>query len=174
MRILLIEPAKAPISIGGEDVFIFEPLALEYIAAGVARDHEVMILDLRLEKDLQKVLSTFRPDIVGITAYTVHVNGVRKLFEAVKKWNAKVLTVVGGHHATVAPDDFNYGDIDLIVAGEGVFVFKEIVRRFEEGKAFEGIPGVAVPGKDRLERTDAPALVDLDAFPFPERRLTAK
>ncbi|MGA0134356.1 MAG: hypothetical protein ACO3ND_08375 [Opitutales bacterium] len=34
MRILLIEPPKAPLSIGGEDVVLFEPLALEYVAAG--------------------------------------------------------------------------------------------------------------------------------------------
>jgi hypothetical protein len=32
MKILLIEPTKAPLTIGGEDVFIYEPLALEYIA----------------------------------------------------------------------------------------------------------------------------------------------
>lgn len=35
MKILLIEPAKAAVTMGGEDVFIFEPLALEYVAAGV-------------------------------------------------------------------------------------------------------------------------------------------
>ncbi len=41
MRILLIEPAKSPISMAGEDVFLFEPLALEYVAAGVKDEHEV-------------------------------------------------------------------------------------------------------------------------------------
>jgi hypothetical protein len=65
MKILLIEPAKAPITIGGEDVFIYEPLALEYIAAGVVKDHDVKILDLRLEKDLQGFLRDFCPDVVG-------------------------------------------------------------------------------------------------------------
>ena len=53
MKILLIEPAKSPLTIGGEDAFVFESLALEYIAAGVAGDHDVKILDLRLEKNLQ-------------------------------------------------------------------------------------------------------------------------
>ena len=56
MKVLLIEPAKAPLTIGGEDAFLFEPLALEYLAAGVARYHDVRILDLRLEKVLQEVL----------------------------------------------------------------------------------------------------------------------
>ena len=35
MNILLIEPAKSPVTIGGEDVFMYEPLALEYLGAGV-------------------------------------------------------------------------------------------------------------------------------------------
>ena len=129
MKILLIEPPKAPVTIGGEDVFLFEPLALEYVAAGVNRDHDVRILDLRLEKDLQGALKEFSPDVVGITAYTVHVNTVRHLFEEIKAWNPQVLTVVGGHHATVMPEDFLSPFIDLIVIGEGVFAFKEIVRR---------------------------------------------
>ena len=53
MKILLIEPTKPLSAIGGEDVFIYEPLALEYVAAGVLDEHEVKILDLRLDKELK-------------------------------------------------------------------------------------------------------------------------
>ena len=122
MKILLIEPAKAPRSIGGEDVFIYEPLALEYVAAGVSKDHDVRILDMRLERNLAGALDDFRPDVVGLTSYTVHVNVVRKITEQIKKWNPDTLVVVGGHHATVVPGDFLSPSIDLIVAGEGVFI----------------------------------------------------
>ena len=79
MRILLIEPPKGSATIGGEDVFLFEPLGLEYVAAGIAGDHDVRILDMRLDKRLALQLEDFRPDIVGFTAYTVHVNTVRRL-----------------------------------------------------------------------------------------------
>ncbi len=48
MKILLIQPAKAQKTIGGEDVFIYEPLALEYLASGVKGDHELRILDMRI------------------------------------------------------------------------------------------------------------------------------
>ncbi|NVM57375.1 MAG: cobalamin B12-binding domain-containing protein, partial [Desulfobacterales bacterium] len=174
MKILLIEPAKAPSTIGGEDVFLYEPLALEYVAAGVAKDHDVRILDLRLGKALPDVLTDFRPDVVGITSYTVHVNPVRRLFEQIKRWNPQVLTVVGGHHATVVPEDFFSPFIDLIVIGEGVLAFREIITRFERGGKFDGIPGIAFAKGDSFVRTDPQAVVDLDAFPFPDRRLTAK
>ena len=121
MKILLIEPAKSPLSIGGEDLYLYESLALEYIAAGVSQDHDVRILDMRLDKDLRSILQIFQPDIVGITSYTVHVNTVQKIAKMIKKWDGKVLIVVGGHHATVAPEDFVSPGIDLIVIGEGVF-----------------------------------------------------
>ena len=52
MKILLVQPAKPEKALGGEDFSIFEPLALEYLAAGVAGDHDVRILDMRLDPDL--------------------------------------------------------------------------------------------------------------------------
>jgi radical SAM superfamily enzyme YgiQ (UPF0313 family) len=174
MKILLIQPPKAPITIGGEDLFIYEPLALEYVAAGVARDHDVRILDLRLEKKLAQTLDEFRPDTVGITAYTVHVNTARKLFEQIKMWNPGALTVVGGHHATIAPEDFCVPAIDLIVRGEGVFAFQQIVERFARGEHYDGIPGVAFARAGALVQTDYAPVVDLDAIPSPERKLTAR
>ena len=174
MKILLIQPPKAPKTIGGEDVFLYEPLALEYVAAGVKPDHDVRILDMRLEKGLSAALEGFQPQVVGITAYTVHVNVVRRLFDQIKQWNADVLTVVGGHHATVAPIDFLWPSIDLIVMGEGVEPFREIVRRSENGAGFGGIPGVTFAKDGCLVHADPQPIADLDAFPLPERRLTAQ
>jgi radical SAM superfamily enzyme YgiQ (UPF0313 family) len=173
MKILLIQPAKAKRTIGGEDIYLYEPLALEYVAAGVAGDHEVRILDMRLEKNLAQALAAFQPDIVGITAYTVHVNTVKGLFAQVKGWNPRTLTVVGGHHATVVPDDFASPDIDLIVVGEGVAPFREIVRRHERAEGFEGIPGVAFARNGFLFRNTALPEVDLDTVPQSNRALTA-
>lgn len=174
MRVLLVQPYKSPKTIGGEDVFIYEPLALEYLASAIQGDHEVKILDLRLENSLHATLVAFNPDIVGITAYTVHVNIVKMLFENIKAWNAKTLTVVGGHHATVAPEDFHTPFIDVIVMGEGVFVFKEIVRKFEKGESLLGIRGTVVVQEGTIHRTNASLDIDLDSFPFPNRNLTDK
>ncbi len=174
MRILLIQPAKSPVSLAGEDVHIFEPLALEYIAAGIAADDEVRILDQRLDEDVQGALEEFRPDVVGITSYTVHVKVVKKLFEEVKKRDPRVLTVVGGHHATVVPRDFISPSIDLIVMGEGVLAFREIVERHRRGEEFRGLPGVTFAEGSGLAATDGPCILDLDSLPFPRRDLTAK
>ncbi len=155
-------------------MFIFEPLALEYVAAGVYNNHEVMILDLRLENKFKKTLLDFKPDIVGITAYTIHVNVAKKLFEQIKAWNPDTLTVVGGHHATVVPEDFINSNIDLIVVGEGVFAFQEIAKRYEREESFEEIPGVAIVKDNRIIKPERQPIFELDDFPFPNRKLTEK
>ncbi len=161
-------------AIGGDDVFIFEPLALEYVAAGVLPEHDVRILDLRLEDDLQGTLAAFNPDIVGITAYTVHVNVVRNLFAQIKAWKKQVLTVVGGHHATVMPADFLSPPIDVTVVGEGTSAFREIVARFTKGATLEGIQGTILTQQNDVTRTEPQPTIELDAVPFPARSLTAK
>lgn len=174
MRILLIQPPKSPRTIGGEDVFIYEPLALEYLASGVRDHHDVRILDMRLEKDVARVLAEFQPDIVGITAYTVHVNVAQNLFDQVKAWNPATCTVVGGHHATVSPADFLIPSIDVIVTGEGVLPFREIVTRFEKKATFEGIPGTVFTKDGTVIAAQRERQMDLDALPFPDRTLTAQ
>lgn len=174
MKILFVQPHMSPKTIGGDDISIFEPLALEYLAAGVMPDHNVKILDMRLEKNFEQVLTEFKPDIVGITAYTAHVNVVKNLFEQVKKYNSGVLTVIGGHHATVAPEDFISPYIDIIVMGEGVLPFREIVQRHAAGKSFEGIPGTAIAYNNGLVKVINDKVIDLDSLPFPDRQLTSK
>jgi len=145
MKILLVQPAKPQKALGGEDFHIFEPLALEYLAAGVG-DHDVRILDMRLDPDLDPVLRDYQPDVVGITSYTVHVNTVKRLFEQIKGVNPDVVAIVGGHHATVMPEDFYTPYIDVIVTGEGVFSFRDIILRLEKKMDLSRIPG-AVHGE---------------------------
>jgi radical SAM superfamily enzyme YgiQ (UPF0313 family) len=173
MKVLLVEPTKSPITIAGDDLSIFEPLALEYVGAGVATDHDVRILDMRLGGMLDATLAEFEPDVVGVTGYTVHVKPVRRICRRVKEWNPAVLTVVGGHHATVAAGDFLSPHIDLVVRGEGVEPFRQIVDRLERGKCFRCIPGVEVRDGDRLLSGPPPPAIDLDLAPKPLRSLTA-
>jgi radical SAM superfamily enzyme YgiQ (UPF0313 family) len=174
MRILLVQPAKPSVSLGGEEVFLYEPLALEYVAASVSKDHDVIIFDQRLENNLPDVIRRFNPQIVGITSYSVHVNPAKKLFEQIKTLNPSILTVIGGHHATIMPEDFLSPSIDLIVMGEGVFAFKEIVDRFEKGEGFHNISGVAFEKNGEMVKTEFQKVVDLDTIPVPDRSLTAK
>jgi radical SAM superfamily enzyme YgiQ (UPF0313 family) len=173
MKILLVQPPKPERALGGEDFSIFEPLALEYLAAGVAGGHDVRILDMRLDPDLDSLLHDYQPDVVGITSYTVHVNTVKRIFEHIKALHPDIATIVGGHHATVLPEDFYTPFIDIVVVGEGVFPFREIIGQLEKKMEPSRIPGAVCieNGPVMIRRADQG--IDLDVFPFPRRDLTA-
>ena len=174
MKILLVQPAKPEKALGGEDFSIFEPLALEYLAAGIAADHDVRILDMRIDDSLESLLCDFQPNVVGITAYTVHVNTVKRLCRQIKKLDPEIFTVVGGHHATVMPEDFYASDIDMVVMGEGVFAFREMIERLEKRITPAEIAGASWSGNGPIVVRQVEKSIDLDALPFPGRELTAQ
>lgn len=173
MKVLLIQPPNTLTDIAARTVCL-EPLALEYIAAGIIDEHDVKILDMRLDDNLDQLLKEFNPDVVGITSYTVNVNTVKSLFKKIKNFNLCIVTVVGGHHATVVPEDFLIPDIDIVVIGEGIFTFKEIVSRIQKNKGFEGISGIAYMKNLEQVIINPKPVTDLDVLPIPARELTEK
>ena len=171
--LLLMPPSGEKVIISGDNAFLHEPLALEYIGAGIKESHDVMLLDMRIDKKLENVLKEFSPDIVGTTGYTVHVNICVELLRRVKNFNSNALTVIGGHHATISPESFCNSYIDVIVMGEGVFTFKEVVERFEKGEDLKAVYGVAIPENGGIHFTPSKDYTPLDELPFPDRSLTA-
>ena len=145
MNILLIWPNSRNEVLGWGDLgAIAEPLALEYLAAGVKQDgHSVRVLDLRLHPDaLVSMLRDFRPDIVGVTAFSMHVLTALAICARVKSELPDCCTVIGGHHATFLPEDFFQPQIDLVVSGEGVEHLRCIANARAAGMSMPAIPGV--------------------------------
>jgi radical SAM superfamily enzyme YgiQ (UPF0313 family) len=81
--------------------------------------------------------------------------------------------VVGGHHATVRPADFNEPCIDMVVIGEGVFTLREIVWAVGNGGNLAHIRGVAIPNPRGMDFSEPRPYTDLNELPFPDRTLTA-
>lgn len=135
MRILLIKPPLNKNLLAPNND---EPLELEYVAAAVG-GHEVDILDMRIEKNLWKKLGNFRPDLVGITAYTCDVRVAKKVLQEVKKFSGSIKTVVGGHHATVLPIDFALPFVDAIFLGIADHSFGQYVGLREFYRQYAGL-----------------------------------
>jgi radical SAM superfamily enzyme YgiQ (UPF0313 family) len=93
--------------------------------------------------------------------------------ERLKALSPKVLIIVGGHHATVRPIDFDDAQVDAVVIGEGVFTLREILRAVETGSSFSHIDGIAIPHVDRMIFSKPRPYTDLNKLPFPDRSLTA-
>ncbi|MCU0230463.1 MAG: B12-binding domain-containing radical SAM protein [Acidobacteria bacterium] len=154
MRILLVKPRPQLAPIRALQRFqLLEPLELGYVAAAVPPGHEVRILDLRLARfpgwAFRRALARFRPELVGFTAYSHESADAKRLAREARAALPHAKRVVGGHHATVAPEDFLHDDpplFDAVVRGEGSAPFRTIVERAAAGAPFDGIPQVAVPG----------------------------
>ncbi len=184
MRILLVQPAPfEPGRIGLENAIWFpEPVALTTIAA-IVPDHEVKILDMRLEADTvyNETLLSFRPDIVGTTSMTTDCYQARALMTCAKQTlgRDKVFTIVGGHHPTLAPWDFQHDDVDALCMGEGEDTFVELVTHLESGGDFQElhhINGLRFEQKDGAWHSTPKRHQnrELDTFPAPRRDLLPK
>lgn len=178
MRILLVKPKARLASILGLQRFqMLEPLELGYLAAVVPARHEVRVLDLRLQRSADRAfrweLHRYRPDLVGITGYTHEASAMKDLARTVRASLPRCRVVVGGHHATVAPQDFNLECVDDIVRGAGCAPFAAIVDAVGRGERPEGLSNVlaAGPGFDLAASGDWPQFPDPATLPFPRRDL---
>jgi hopanoid C-3 methylase len=174
MKILLVQTATNPKVLGGDLIFRTEPLWAEYLASSVQETHDVEILDLRMGGDFQETLKNFQPNVIGLTAFTVDVNSVKRLLQDAKHFNPKILTVVGGYHASLSPEDFYDQSIDVIIRGEGIFTFKEVVEAFEKGNDFNFIKGIIFFNNSHPVQTVSRPWPHLDVYNFPNRTLTAQ
>jgi len=141
MRILLINPPNCGKSIPEErfgidslkQIFRGEPLALQTLAGNLP-GHEVRIVDLKAAPDsLDATLNTFTPELVGFTSMTCEVNTVLAVARQIRS-HCDAPIVVGGCHASCAPEDFNQPAIDWIVIGQGSVSFRELVEALERGE----------------------------------------
>lgn len=174
MRILLVNPPSGELTVGLKHLAKVEPLGLEIIG-GAVREHDVELLDMELDTDLEGTLRRFNPDIVGASAQIVQTYSAQRVFKAAKAFNPGILTVVGGHHATMCPHEFNSPFIDVVVIGEGVPAFREIVARWDREKVvdFDDIPGLGLPRDGAVHLTALrPMPTNLDHLPHPNRSLT--
>lgn len=176
MRVLLVWPNSKNEVLGWGDLgAVAEPLALEYLGAAIrSAGGEPRILDLRLHPNaLIETLEEFEPQLVGVTAYSMHVRRAVEICAEVKAWRSTCMTIVGGHHATFLPEDFFEPWIDYVAVGEGTPIVEELVRAFPESPAPTPNLWRRVGERHALDETgetlNRAALRDM---PAPDRSLT--
>ncbi|MBI3987181.1 MAG: B12-binding domain-containing radical SAM protein [Lentisphaerae bacterium] len=94
--------------------------------AGTAREQgaEAAIFDgepdLLTEEALAKRILDWRPDFVGFTSTTPDIEQTLEACRFVKEGDASIVTILGGVHATVLPEDVaRHSCVDYVVAGDG-------------------------------------------------------
>jgi len=159
-----------------------EPVALTQLAGALLPDHEVKIIDLRLEPDivLNETLLSFKPDLVGSTSMTTDCYQAKAILQVAKDTLGDAcFTIVGGHHPTLAPDDFETDCVDALCLGEGEETFSELVAHLDSGgdpKQLDAIDGLRFRDSDGVYRNTKKRsqLRELDTLPEPARHLLPK
>ena len=193
MKILLINPPRSPenniLKFAPEAAkpfihkkLIGPPLGLLTIAT-VVKDHEVALFDTKGEYDLDAetppldvltrlLLEKYNPDIVGVTTITSEFDYSMEICREAKKFNPSIITVAGGLHATLCPQDFTGQPVDAVIPGQCAHIFRELVEAKTKGLSFENIPGLLLNGPGGLHKTqgkpDARDVAKAD-YLFPDR-----
>ncbi|HDY64831.1 MAG TPA: radical SAM protein [Phycisphaerae bacterium] len=184
MRVLLVQPEYQIAGFGFRLAAMPEPLHLEILAACLGEEHEVRILDMRIEANLLKVLEEFYPSVVGVTALTTEVYAARDVLMAVKTFDRGIFTVVGGHHCTLMPEDFMIPQVDAIALGEGEFVLPTLIEELAASQKknnkllnLDRAPNLIWQNRDgRFVRNPrfVPRSGSMDDLPLPRRDLVRK
>ena len=152
LRILLLRPRPPKETIGLQHVMICEPLELEYLVGNIDKTKaSVKIIDMILEKKpIEFFINKYKPHIVGMTAYITHVGAVKEMARKIKCLSNQTITVVGGVHAEVVPEDFISKYIDCIICSNPVETFNKIIDRVRAGVDTKEIEGTYVKGKKHI------------------------
>ena len=160
-KILEVAPVEAKKFIHKK--LIGPPLGLLTIAAAV-KDHDVSVFDTKGEYDLfpdspdlteliEKLVTKEKPDLVGITTITSEFYYGIEILKAVKKVNPEIITVAGGLHTTLCPEDFTDPCIDIVCPGQSAFVFREVVKAVEKKLPLQSVKGILINSENGLKST---------------------
>ncbi len=93
-------------------------------------------------------------EIYGIGTYSATYDIAQKLLGDLRKKYPKSIVVAGGPHASALPEQVAK-DFDVVICGEGEYVFYDLIKKVQEGKKPERI-------------IEAEVIKNLDDLPFPD------
>lgn len=134
--------------------------------------HDVSLYHMSVPAGKEKFMQVIREeaaDIVAFTAWTFVYPHVRKMLPWVKEATG-ALTVCGGYHATLAPDEvINAEGIDAVCIGEGELPLLELCDRLARGEDTDSIESFWFrKGEKVIKNPVRPFMEDLDRLPMPD------
>jgi len=155
-KVLLVAP---PVYSSGdrEDINLYPPLGLAYLAASLERiGIEIEILDCFLEGRTQKReseiyegadivglnefqigerIKDFQPDMVGVSnIFSRQAKLAHCVYSIVKRIDSSIVTVAGGAHPSASTEIVLRDDnIDFVVSGEGEQALVDLIEKLKDG-----------------------------------------
>ena len=164
---------------GRKSIAAFPPLSLLYIAAVLEEAGvEVSVLDqpglgLTVDETVEWIVRE-NPDVLGFSALASSGRTAALIGGKVKEKLPDVTIVFGNHYATFNAERIlrKYPQVDIIVRGEGEKTVSELAGCLRSGQDFREVRGITFRNHGKIiANPDQPLIKDLDALPFPDRKL---
>jgi len=169
MKILFVRPGPDEETIGLQHVMVVEPLELEVLATLAGSSHHSLIVDLILEKkSIGYFIKREVPDLLCVTGYITNVHRMISCCQTAKNINSGIITITGGVHCEVCPDDLNDESVDYRVVRNATVVFPQLLE-FLMGK--QNFPRGVLRYKEPHVLSELPPFDFY--YPIPDRKLTA-
>lgn len=178
-RVVLVNPYYQNLTQSIAQITVGPPLGLAYIAAvSENKGYAVDIVDANAERlSVKKTvdrITEFKADIVGLTAVTPTVGICAQIAEELKGKDRLILTVIGGIHATVLPEETMKECLyfDFLIRGEGDLAFVELLDALNRKLGLSSVKGLVYREFNKII-INAPqiSIENLDKLPFPARHL---
>ncbi len=107
------------------------PLGLMFLASYLEKfGHEVEIINRLCGDSLERAISRFKPDLVGITGTTQAISWAYECADYCRRLG--ISTILGGVHVTALPEEA-LGHVDTVVVGEGEKAMLQLVDSPQSG-----------------------------------------
>lgn len=118
--------------------------------------------------DLDKLIRSFRPDLIALSATEDIFPGGLRLLKHIDKHN--ILTIAGGVYPTFAPERvIRNKEIDIVCIGEGEGPILELCSRLRDGKDYSNIDNLWIKrDNEEIIRNPMKYIQDLDQNPLPD------
>jgi len=172
MKVLLSTPP-------GNTTELWPPLGLLYIASSLraTRSDTVRVIDAFCENlstaELVRRVAGAGPDVFGINCSTHTFLSAVEALKGIREAVPDATLVLGGYHATFAAERIlrDYPFVDFVLKGEAERSFPELLDRLEAGTSPASVEGISYLEDGRYVSQPLAVIRDLDALPFPDRRL---
>ena len=111
MKVLLINPPVINVIEPWTDKHKYVRTALAHLAGYLREkiDVEIKVIDAKYQRlqfeEVVEIIDDFKPNIVGLTAFTSEIKPAAYLAALTKKLNPNILTVIGGVHVSTLPKE---------------------------------------------------------------------
>lgn len=150
MRVLLVNPPPYQIIEPYYDTPSYPRTGIACLAGYLRHKNiDVHVLDCKFDKvdytaGLEHI-KKLQPDLVGLTAFTNEIKPAAQFARAVKNYNPRIQTVIGGVHVSALPERTlrEFSEFDFGVVGEGEKTLYELVTHLGDYETLAKTPGIS-------------------------------